>query len=101
MLSGPDCIGPRLLVYKCDVCVLCQKDLKKSRIDRKNYLLLITIKYKTMSNASKQPTQKVDIEKSAKTEEYKAKVFAKSDWPKNSKRIYQISRNYGVKFFCL
>jgi len=43
-----------------------------------------------MSNESKQPTQKVDIEKSAKTEESKAKVFAKSDWPNSPKEFIKL-----------
>ncbi len=32
--------------------------------------------------ASKQPTRKVKVNESTKTDEFKAKVFVKSDWPK-------------------
>ena len=53
-----------------------------------------------MSNASKQSTQKVDIEKSAKTEESKAKVFAKSDWPNSPKEFIKLVGSMVLNFFC-
>lgn len=57
------------------------------------------IKSKNMSKASKQPTQKVEINESAKTDEGKAKVFVKSDWPKTPKETIKLVVNTFLNFF--
>lgn len=52
-----------------------------------------------MSKASKQPTQKVKINESAKTDEFKAKVFVKSDWPKTPKENIRLIVSTFLNFF--
>ena len=52
-----------------------------------------------MSKASKQPVQKVRINESTKTDEFKAKVFAKSDWPKTPKETIKLFVSFFANFF--
>lgn len=52
-----------------------------------------------MSKASKQPTQKVKISESAKADEFKAKVFVKSDRPKTPIEAIKLVVKFVLNFF--
>jgi hypothetical protein len=52
-----------------------------------------------MSQASKQTRYKVKINERAETDEFKAKVFVKSGWPKTPKETIKLIVSTFLNFF--